>query len=268
MEKKYSIIYVDLESLLDIRQAILLSLLSEEEVTQIIFSNDYNFRETEEFSKVSKEQYQLLYSNLNKSLLPNSTITYIINILETKIANLEKRNIYYNETTFPKLLINTYPFNLNEKERNIFRNMVFMKLKNKCEIDIVEMPIDNLTPYFIKTNNIITIFMYKFNDWLSKHSEALNNIKLLNTIFYFPSLFAEKPSSEDLSKIKKYNFNDIFLFMQFLYSNITSINFLPIFFYSNLIVADTIIKKNKNIISSLNLGEIEDVDISSKIQVS
>ena len=97
MKRKYSIIYVDLETLLDIRQAILLSLLTEEEVTEIIFSDKYNFREVEEFPKVTKEQYQLLYSNLNKSLLPKSTITYIINILETKIANLEKRNIYYGE---------------------------------------------------------------------------------------------------------------------------------------------------------------------------
>lgn len=265
MKRKYSIIYVDLESLLDIRQAILLSLLTEEEVTEIIFSDNYNFREVEEFPKVTKEQHQLLYSNLNKSLLPKSTITYIINILETKIANLEKRNIYYGETTFPKLLINTYPFNLNEEERNLLRNMIFIKLKNKCEIDIVEMPIDNLSPYFIKSNNIITIFMYKFNDWLSKHTEALNNLKLPNTIFYFPSLLAEKPSSEDLVKIKKYNYNDIFSFMEFFYSGVTSINFLPIFFYSNLIVANTVIKKNKKLILNLDLGDTEHGNISTKV---
>jgi hypothetical protein len=87
-------IYVDIHSLLDVRAAMLLELVEDKErLLEFLNSEEYNFRQIDEFKCVDKEKYKQLNENKHVSLIPNSVITFIITSLKTKLANLEKSTI-------------------------------------------------------------------------------------------------------------------------------------------------------------------------------
>jgi hypothetical protein len=264
MKKEYSRIYIDIESLLDIRQAILSELIPEEKIVTYINSEEYNFREIDSFS-VDMEAYRNILRESSKILIPRSSITHMIDILETKIANIEKRNVYYGKTTAPEILLNIYPFKLNSKEIAIFENLLFIKLKNKCTITTICDPISKITPFFIKSSNIVAVFIYRFNEWISEHSESFAITKIEDTLFYFPSLYTEKPTIEDMDKIKKQGFSDVFSYLEFFFSNVLSINFLPTIFYTNKVTAGLMLNKYNKTLTKTYLGDYEDGSVKSKV---
>lgn len=261
--KETSKLYVDIESILDIRQAILSKLMNLEDLTNYVNSNDYNFRKNDIFP-IDMNTYNNFNNKKEIDLLSRSTITYIVNTLRTKLMNLEKRNTYYGESKVPEILLNIYPFNLNEEQVKIIQNLLFIKLDSKCMINIINKPISEITPYFIKSLDIITCYIYNFSEWLDKHTDALSVTKLPDTIFYFPSIYKIQDDANELDKITKLGFKDIFAYLEFLLSSITNINFLPIVFYSNIVTSSTLIDKYNEELKDTKLGE-SDGDIGTKI---
>ena len=77
--KETSKIYVDLESLLDIRQAILYTLYPDQDkLMTYLDSEEYNFRQTDTFSIVNSADYDVAYKSRSTDLLPYSTITHTL----------------------------------------------------------------------------------------------------------------------------------------------------------------------------------------------
>ena len=88
-------IYVDIESLLDIRQAILSKLMNPKDLIDFVNTEEYNFRSTDNFAKVDMAKYEEIYKSPTLDLLQRSTVTFIVNTIRTKLMNLEKRNALY-----------------------------------------------------------------------------------------------------------------------------------------------------------------------------
>jgi len=262
--KETAKILVDLDSLLDIRQAILSNLLNIEDLTNLINSEEYNFRDTDIFPNIDKDKYDEINNNRTDNLLPRSTISYILNILKTKIVNLEKRNTFYGETKTPEIILNIYPYNLTKEQIEHIQNLLFIKLDSKCLVNVINKSIEELTPYFIKSSDIITCFIYDFTIWLEKHTDALSAVKLPDTLFYFPSIYKIKYDKKQLEEINKLGFKDLFSYVEYLYSSVANISFLPIVFYSNIITASILIEKYNDVLKNTKLGD-NDGDSSTEI---
>lgn len=243
-------IYIDIDSLLDLRQAVLSRLMSLDQLTTYLQSEDYNFRTIDKFP-IDMNQYSKINQDKASSLLSRSSLTYIINSLRSKIDHVEKRNTFHNKHFPPEILLNVYPFKLHDDQVKIIQNLLFVKLKTSCHITIVSMSTKELTPHYINSNNIVSVFMYQFNEWLSIHTDSLNQTKLTETLFYFPALYQTEDTKNELEEIKKSGFKDIFSYIEFLYSSVLNVNFLPVVFYSNLITSSAYIEK----LEKVDLGD-------------
>ena len=261
--KETSKIYVDIASLLDIRQAILTKLMNLTEVTEFLNSDKYNFRDIDIFP-VDMNLYNEINNNKEVDLLPRSTVTYVANTLKTKILNLEKRNTYYGETKVPEVILNVYPFKLTEEQANSIQNFLFVKLDSKCLITIINKPVEEITPYFIKSLDVVACYIYDFTTWLDKHTDSLNVTKLPDTLFYFPTLYKVKDDTNEIDKIVKMGFKDVFGYLEFMYSSVANINFLPIVFYSNIITSTILIDQVNEELKGTSLGD-HDGSVSEQV---
>lgn len=241
--KETSKIYVDIESLLDVRQAILYTLCPDQDkLMAYLDSEEYNFRQTDTFSIVDSSTYNKAYQSRSTDILPYSTITHILVSLKTKLANLEKRNIYYGETKTPEVVLNIYPFTLTTEHIDQIQNLLFVKLETNTLVTITSISPLELSPYFIKNGSFTACFIYNFSEWMNFHSKSLETNKLTDTVLYFPAIYVNYDEKEQ-EKIVKLGFKDVFNYTEFLLSSVANINFLPTVFYSNLITASRYLKR-------------------------
>lgn len=257
-------IYVDIESLLDLRQAILSKLMDTEALLDFINSDEYNFRNTDNFANVDMTKYEEVYKSMTVDILHHSTVTFIINTIRTKLMNLEKRNALYGESKSPEVVLNIYPFDMTQKQIEALQNLLFIKLDKCCFVSIINKPIKEISPYFIKNMNFTACFIYRASEWIEQHTDTLNSIKLPDTLLYFPAIYKVEDKTNEIDKIKKLGFKDVFGYVEFLLSSAVNINFLPIVFYSNIITSSILIDKYNKDLSKTSLGE-NDGDISSEI---
>ena len=262
--KETNKILVDIESLFDIRQAMLSKLTNIDNLVNLVNSEEYNHRKVDIFKDIDMAEYEKINNNKTVDLLQRSTVTYIINVLKSKVQTLEKRNNFYGETKAPEIILNIHPFNLSEEQVNVLQNLLFVKLDSKCLITIISKSNAELTPHFIKSLSIIVCIIYNFSEWLSHNTDALNTIKLPDVLFYFPSVYKIEDTNNEMEKITKQGFKDVFSYLEFLLSSVANINFLPILFYSNLITASILVDQYNDELKNVSLGD-DDGDISTEV---
>ena len=268
--KETSKIYVDIHSLLDLRAAMLLQLVEQNTLIDYLNSEEYNFRQMDDFPVADMTAYQGLVKTMPVELIPTSLITYILTSLKSKLNNLEKRNSFYNEKKVPEILLNIYPFELTDTQTAALQNMLFIKLETNTMVTIIRMSPNEVTPYFIKNSGIITTFMYDFNAWMGEHSSALEKTKLVDTLMYFPTLYHDKQDEKQLQKITKLGFKDLYGYTEYLLSSVANINFIPVVFFSNLVTASLYVDKFNDVLKDEPLsteptGENPDGDRSTTV---
>lgn len=237
-------IYIDIHSLLDLRQGTLIELMGLEETTEYVNTNEYNFRDRDIFP-VDMERYNILLKEGNKSILRNSTITYMETVLLSKIPSLERHNIYNHTHRPPEIIVNMYPFNLEEYHLRLIQNAIFVKFGSNIQITLVNEELDVYTPYLLKNSNFVYFLSYFPNQWLDKHSKSLDNKEPLSTTLYFPAIAYRDLTEQDFKGIKDLGFKDIYSYTEYLLSSSVNITFLPIFMYSNTLTGNAIAKKYK-----------------------
>lgn len=238
-------IYVDIQSLLDIRQSVLIDLMGEEKALEYVSSDDYNFRETDVFP-VDPTQYAEKLKSKSPTVFKNATITYIEVVLKNKLVNLEKLNGFNGENSQPELVVNTYPYQLTQEQVRSFQNAIFVKLDVLCIVTIVYDPPSVWGPSYIRNNNVSSVFMYDFSEWMKYHSEKLHNGDLKNCNVYFPSVGNKEVSPEELKELRKLGFSDIFGYTEYILASAARIQFLPVTFYTNIVTATAILDKGRD----------------------
>lgn len=235
---KQGIIYVDIESLMDLRQGHLATLgLEVTGLSNYLLSDEYNYRETDNLKFSSREAYKNDLNKGNLGILEGSTITHILLSLLRKIDNIESRNKFYNETLEPEVMLNVYPFDISDEQADHIRNLLFLKLNKSVKVSIAYLEPKDVSPVFFKTSNVISAFIYDLSDWLNIHGKTIEKIKMHDTLLYTPALYVIKPDLESEKKIHKLGFKDLMSYTTYLLSPAVSLNFLPVVLYSNIVTA-------------------------------
>jgi uncharacterized protein YuzB (UPF0349 family) len=268
---KTSKIYVDIHTLLDLRQGVLYGMYeTHEALAEYLLSEEYCMRAVDQFPDVSNEELKEQLVDPSLDILEASMATHMFNVIKSKIANLVKRNQHYNETSEPEIVVNAYPFLLTEKEVNHIRDLIFIKLDKKAFITVICVPDKDLTPYFFKSIEAVSAFIYDFKSWVENHLESLNKQRLPECLFYFPAV-GNKPLTEEEKKLyTKLGFKDIYEYTEFILSSVVTVSFLPILFYSSEMIAAAHLEKlNAHVLKeeSEKAASTSDVDLS-KVDLS
>lgn len=262
---KQGLIYVDIESLMDLRQGHLsLTGTDPDLLSEYLLSESYNFRETDELKYSSLQGYRDDLSRSDLKLLEGSTITHILGCLISKLDGLEKRNKFYNETLIPEILLNVYPFKLTQHQADHLRDLLFYKLGKCVRVSVTYLEPAELSPLFFKNSNVISAFIYDFSTWLDTHTKTLEHTKIHDTLVYTPGLYRVKPTEEELRTFVKLGFKDPMSYTSYILSGVMVLNFLPVFFYSNLVTANYYLNKFKDLTPTLNEDQ-SDGDSSPKV---
>lgn len=196
-------ILIDLDSILDVRLAILYSLYPN--YIDTITAN-YLKRKTDTFGNLPFTVFKAYYDKRNKHILNYGIPTNIFVILEEVLANHNEHIAFAGDEV--TLYINSYPYNLNNDEIKEFKVRIENEYKN-VNIAFINYSMEDLTPEFIINNKIYTIIMYHGLEWLNKQVGLLNIVKnpLLNRELIVPALVdnlaidkANKKLFEELSK--------------------------------------------------------------------
>lgn len=235
-------IYIDMDSILDTRQGILISMLGQEDALKMVSSHEYNFRDVDDFT-VDMSAYKAKGDAGDPEVLKHSTVTYMEVVLKSKIANISKRNAFNNTHSTPEVILNTYPYRLTERQVKTVRDAVFVRLGECCDVTLVYDHPSVWTPGFIKASGVYAFYAYSFGKWMQEHCAKLETTELRDVQMYFACVGDERVPEKDLKDIVKLGFKDIFTYTEYLLSGVTKLTLLPVVFFTNVIIATAILKK-------------------------
>lgn len=258
MSQETSKIYVDLDSLLDTRQGTVLKFdVPDEIAAEYLASEEYNFRTKDEFSIIEKEAYKAEFEKRDINTLKLSTVSYILYLLAKKIHNFEARSAFLNEKKLPELVVNIYPYKLEGEQLELLKDMIFVRLKLEVFITVINVPHSEITPFYLKSRDFISCFMYDFAKWIDVSGESLKEIPLNNVIMYFPAIHEGEDDDEVKKIVSKLGFKDVFAYTEFLLSTVVNVSFLPSLFYSNIKVAELYMDKYEKELAKVDLSKYE-----------
>ena len=265
MNEKTTKIYVDIQSLLDLRQGALIELLGEDKAVEYVTSEDYNFREVDEFP-VDMQEFKKRLSRKDATIFRTSTLTYIITTLRNKLENIHKRNAAMQVDGSPEILLNTYPHQLTHDQVRIVQNAFFVKLETGCLINVIYEPIKAISPQFIRNMQLTACYIYDFTQWCEEHLTNVNPDDFKETILYFPAVGSKKLSPQDLKAITDLGFKDVFSYTEFVMSRAVNVTFLPPYFYSNIIAATRIVEELSKTLSKTKVSEMIPENLKEQVE--
>ena len=275
-------IYVDIQSLLDLRQSALVTLMGEEKAAEYVNTDAYNFRDLDKFP-VDMKEYEKIMKDPSGKIFKHATITYVEVAIRNKLQALEKISGFNGESPQPELVVNTYPYQLTKQQVNALQTGIFVKFGKECLVTMVYDSPALWGPAYFKNNKVICAFIYDFTEWMNLHGEALPLGEMRETGLFCPAIGKNELTPEEQKAFAKLGFNDVYAYTEYVLASACRVQFLPIVFYSNIITATVILDKNKTIVESqvekyrqetkdlaediVNNQEVKDDDLSESNQV-
>lgn len=256
-------IYVDIESLLDLRQGFLVcNGKTYDEVLEYISSDEYNNRNIDNLMEFTSAQYIEHVKSGDINLVVESIITNIHFDINKSIDRIIMKSNHDNALYTPEILFDIGNFDFTKEQEDMLINLLFIKTGERSKITLVRNYVDKMSPVFIRDNNIAFVYIYRASTWLNKHGAKLMDTSLEKTEFYFAPIY-EKNEEAELNVFEEAGFRDGFTFYEFGLSRFTKVRFNPCLFYSNCVIATEL---QKDLLAQLrketvDLGEIKDSEI-------
>lgn len=224
-------ILVSLDSLLDTRLGTLLK-VSPEFAFNITNSENYYKREQdlfedEKFGLLSKDNYSKLNDSFKEEILKNSFKTKIYSFLFELCNSLIMKAISTPHACGAQIVINIYPYELNNLEVATLVRAVSLSLNEQFEVTAVNISNENLTCEHVK-ENYSALIMYSYGDWLNLHSRKMQTKILKEVVLYAPKINFVRPLNEDEIKLFQDNNSDPYELTSMLICEFINLQFLPI----------------------------------------
>lgn len=193
----YSSILVELDALLDTRAATLFRL--NPDYLGEALSKDYYTRTVDKFPNVDNDKYNDLYQKRNKETLRQSLITDIGRLLDEFCKNILDNTIKTPFHYSPKVILNVYPYELEESEINVLIAGIVSITNRLTEVEVVNLSYEQLTPTYVKSK-LSALVLYDYWRWLDIHSVngGFKKVSCPEVALIGPRI----SFNEDLSKLK------------------------------------------------------------------
>lgn len=165
----FSTLYIELDCLLDTRLAQLYSY--GEEYAEAALMNGYLERLEDKFPNVDPEQFSLDYKNRTKTLLQHALMTPMVELVADFVNKTQLNYINSSLETTPKVVVNTYPYDLTIEEQKILLIGLYTHINPECPIEFIHESMEDITPSKVKSDYAVVV-MYRYDRWLEHHSET------------------------------------------------------------------------------------------------
>jgi len=230
-DTKESNLLVELDCLLDTRLAVLYR--HDIKAFEKAMKSQYPGRVIDAFSGINATEFRKLYKKRDKSDLKNALGTGFVSVIKDFTISTLQNNLDTPFRMAPVITINTYPYDLTEKELELVIMSIARKTKELADVTVVNISPEDLTPLYIKSMYSM-VAMYDYVEWLEIHS-ANGNLKKTTCPdigLLAPELFyLDLPSKEEISKIKATG-KSPFEAMEELVSPLIALKFMPAEFFS------------------------------------
>ena len=163
-----AVFLVDLDSILDTRLALLKDMLANDELLNMLIG--YRDRIYDRPDGLDYDLYLDRYSKRDRSLLPNSLVTEIPAMLSEMCMTLQKSYGVGPFNQVPKIVLNFYPYELNDSEKAIIiSSFIESSVFNGVEVDHVYMNNAELTPHKLIDMNVTVYISYNAEAWIADH---------------------------------------------------------------------------------------------------
>lgn len=225
-----STLFVEFDALFDTRAGILYS-YGEQAVTDNI-NNSYFTRMIDKFKNIDYKDFQDRYSKRDKLTIRNSMTTPILYMISDFVESTMVNSIHSPDKMEPKIIINTYPYELVDSELLMIKELLTSYTKGYSEISFVFMPVENITPMYVRDRLSIMI-LYDYPAWLEAHSktEALSKVTAPSVTLIGPELIYKEPDNA-IVKLADRNKLNIFRSMEDYTSPFINLKLLPIHMFS------------------------------------
>lgn len=215
---------VELDALLDTRMALLYRELSEEDF-ELAVKSKYFTRHVDDYKNLPFEKFRGLYRDRTKALLKDAIVTKIIDMIR-EFAMAVISNVVSSPHHFePVVYLNTYPYDLDDEEIAAIHDMVKLKLKNICDIEVINLSYKQMTPSFIKSNNISYLAIYDYVEYLNCHvnENEFSEVTNPDVSLVCPAIIFSRPD-----KIGNPIINDTFALFEEQMQPFISICYMPV----------------------------------------
>lgn len=205
METKTSTLMVELDCLLDTRLGTLFSFGPE--IMDTVLTEAYYQREEDKFPNVDDATFKSRYSQRDISVLKNACPTKIISLIQEFVVKTLNQSLVSPHHYLPKVVLNTYPYDLSDAECESMIKILMYFTKEKCQIEHVCLPYEALTPSYVKHAYSVMI-MYDYRTWLECHAktEAFKTSSCPEVTLMAPAIFFDGPLKlEDMQMLEKQN---------------------------------------------------------------
>lgn len=237
------VIYIDIESILDMRQGFLASKGIEfEEIRKYLMSSEYNERVTDRLMGHEASEYREAVDSGNLEVLKGSILNYNLSSIAEKSINIATRSSTQGIGKLTEIWLNTFPYEFDEEATALIQDGIFSKLPNPAIINLVNFDVEMLSPTMIEDNNIKHIYIYNFPRWLDKYNPVFETYPIKDVHVHFPPISAIEPDPAIDEIFKERGFRDGFSYLEYQYSPVMKLSFLPLLYYNNYYISKDIIE--------------------------
>ena len=195
IDKKQGI-YISLDALLDTRMPVLEGL--GDGVLLGALENGYFTRTVETFHGVEKEVWDKAWKERTRDALTGAVVCRTINFVNEIIIKLNSEAKHAPYHTGPKIFLNIFPYEMSEEEIEALLVGVSGATRGACDIQVVNMSYEELTPVWCD-ENVAIMFMYEHNEWLDIQHEAFAKKPITGVSLIVPGIyFVRAPTTEEL----------------------------------------------------------------------
>lgn len=197
-EAQASVFMVDLDSLFDTRHGTLVMNFFDETVKLFEAHKYHGYLDFSFNGFIDKEAFSQAYDARDKRALANSTLTLAIDIVRDFVLSISTADPNAPYVYYPKIVINTYPYQLTDEEKENIGIGISAYLKDKVEIEIVYMSYEELTVDFV-ADNLTVLMLFEYHKWLDAQANAgnFNKRACADVTLFGPEIFFKETPRSD-----------------------------------------------------------------------
>ena len=185
---------VSIEALLDTKMAVLGEM--NVDFPMAVLTNDWAHRLVDDPSKhvgiIDRADFDKRFKERDETTLHKSHVTNYMTKLAMDLDKVYMDTITHPSLELPSLTINTYPYRLADQEIAEVTEVIGVIIGHSIPIDVKRLPIDKLTPSFLK-DNYVSVTHTSFDEWMSIHHEELKTKPIPGINFFAPRVYLTFP---------------------------------------------------------------------------
>ncbi len=165
---KNSGFFTDLDSILDTRLGTIVRFYNDK--FEDVIKNGYLNRDRDLFKGIDPEDFKQQYAKRDKLTLKASMMTSVLSLAKDFCKQIYEGNIKTPFIHRPKIIVNIYPYVLTEEEQKLIREVVMYRISKLCDVQLVNMSFDRITPGYLNSN-ISMAAIYEPFEWLEAQTK-------------------------------------------------------------------------------------------------